>query len=590
MLSPIQVEYNLQSAEYYFATLMDQLVEETMQLEPVDSAFIEQVNQLFYTIEAVRFFVDRGIFTENANCLAVYNLMMTQIGIFTTLPDLSVDTSLVVPGTNFTIPYIGPQGPQGPQGLIGPQGPQGPQGLIGPQGPVAPEGPSIFSSSYDITTFTYFSSSFVYKDIVFDTAFENTDYYIIASLQSFEESEPTIRQYGTFIFGYSNKTVNGFRLYFANTDITTPNTAFVKVRVYPLGNIGAVGPQGPQGPSGGPQGPQGAQGPQGPVYNPSAVNYTYTGDNPNLSFNLIAPQKIQIGNTVYDGGQVWVSEVFTTVSPSSITLSLEFTNLNGISDILELYSEGANIESLSMPVLKYIGVLYVTGVNILTNISLPQLISTKRLDLLATGIINLNLPSLLEVTQNLNIQGHSNLQSINANVLKRASRIVILNNTSLTSVNLQSLEVCSANSNAYAGLSIGLCPLLTSININSLQYAGRFNIQNTAISSLNLSNLIGADAEFICKNNTSLTTITINPNLKFFPVTGLTVDFSNCALNQTSIDNILVRLAALDGTNGTRIFENTPVNLTGGTNATPSATGLAAKATLVARGCTVTNN
>ena len=125
MLSPIQVEYNLQSAEYYFATLMDQLVEETMQLEPVDSAFIQKVDELFYTIEAVRFFVDRGIFTENADCLAVYNLMMTQIGIFTTLPDLSEDQSLVIPGTNFTIPYIGPQGPQGPQGFQGPQGPQG---------------------------------------------------------------------------------------------------------------------------------------------------------------------------------------------------------------------------------------------------------------------------------------------------------------------------------------------------------------------------------------------------------------------------------------------------------------------------------
>ena len=98
MLNPIQVEYNLQSAEYYFATLMDQLVDETMQLEPIDCGFTEQVNQLFYTIEAVRFLVDRGIFTENPTCLAVYNLMMTQIGINTTLPNLTVDNSLVIPG------------------------------------------------------------------------------------------------------------------------------------------------------------------------------------------------------------------------------------------------------------------------------------------------------------------------------------------------------------------------------------------------------------------------------------------------------------------------------------------------------------
>ena len=162
MLTPIQVEYNLQSAEYYFATLMDQLVDETMQLEPVDCDFTEQVNQLFYTIEAVRFLVDRGIFTDNPTCLAVYNLMMIQIGINTSLPNLVEDTTLIIPGIILPIPFQGPQGPAGPQGVQGVQGPvgqqgpqgsqgpignqgvQGPQGSIGPQGlqgPIGPQGP-----------------------------------------------------------------------------------------------------------------------------------------------------------------------------------------------------------------------------------------------------------------------------------------------------------------------------------------------------------------------------------------------------------------------------------------------------------------
>ena len=67
------------------------------------------------------------------------------------------------------------------------------------------------------------------------------------------------------------------------------------------------------------------------------------------------------------------------------------------------------------------------------------------------------------------------------------------------------------------------------------------------------------------------------------PATNFTDAFVGCALNQTSIDNILVSIAAAGTSSGT-------LNMTGGTNATPSATGLAAKATLVGRGWTVTHN
>jgi hypothetical protein len=64
---------------------------------------------------------------------------------------------------------------------------------------------------------------------------------------------------------------------------------------------------------------------------------------------------------------------------------------------------------------------------------------------------------------------------------------------------------------------------------------------------------------------------------------------TSCALNQTSVDNILVQLAKLDGTNGTTLLSNRTITITG-TSSAPSATGNAAKATLVARGCTVTTN
>ena len=67
-----------------------------------------------------------------------------------------------------------------------------------------------------------------------------------------------------------------------------------------------------------------------------------------------------------------------------------------------------------------------------------------------------------------------------------------------------------------------------------------------------------------------------------FP-TSKSLRFDGCALNQTGIDNLLI--SAVNGglTGGS-------IQLHGGTNAAPSATGLAAKATLVSRGWAVTHN
>ena len=67
------------------------------------------------------------------------------------------------------------------------------------------------------------------------------------------------------------------------------------------------------------------------------------------------------------------------------------------------------------------------------------------------------------------------------------------------------------------------------------------------------------------------------------PAVNFAGTFQNCALSQASVDGILASLVTAGRTNGT-------VNVHGGTSATPSAAGLASKATLVSRGWTVTHN
>jgi hypothetical protein len=67
------------------------------------------------------------------------------------------------------------------------------------------------------------------------------------------------------------------------------------------------------------------------------------------------------------------------------------------------------------------------------------------------------------------------------------------------------------------------------------------------------------------------------------------VNFDNCSLTQEAVDAILAKLVSLDGTNGTTNF-TAAVYVGGGSNAIPSAQGLADIATLQDRGCYVSYN
>ncbi len=70
------------------------------------------------------------------------------------------------------------------------------------------------------------------------------------------------------------------------------------------------------------------------------------------------------------------------------------------------------------------------------------------------------------------------------------------------------------------------------------------------------------------------------------PTDGKLIGFQDCALSVESVDHILARCVASAG------YVSGNVNLSGGTNAVPSAAGLTSKATLEGRdpGVTVTVN
>lgn len=177
----------------------------------------------------------------------------------------------------------------------------------------------------------------------------------------------------------------------------------------------------------------------------------------------------------------------------------------------------------------------------------------------SSDLVSLSMPNLKVALSSQFVIQTSALTALNLNSLITAQTLSFSNLNSLAFLNLPSLQYVKS-------FNVGFCPGVASINIGALvKCYGNVSINNCAfLDTITLSNsIIEIDGNFTA---------------------------TTCALTQVSVDNILVKLAALNGTGGTVSYNNKTVNLSGGTNATPSATGLAAKAVLQARGCTVTHN
>ena len=136
------------------------------------------------------------------------------------------------------------------------------------------------------------------------------------------------------------------------------------------------------------------------------------------------------------------------------------------------------------------------------------------------------------------------------------------------------------------GGGMGFTGTLSSISFPTLTI-GTISIQGVStLTSLSLpalttyiSGIMGGGLTI--NNNSSLTTVDISAlvTLPSNPYFG----WFDCAFSQATVDNILVQMVATGQISGN-------IQLTGGTSSAPSATGLAAKATLEGRGWSVSTN
>ena len=259
----------------------------------------------------------------------------------------------------------------------------------------------------------------------------------------------------------------------------------------------------------------------------------------------------------------------TAVNLTSLYSSVQM--LGGVATGLGLtIASGTPLQTISMQALVISDVVSITAGS-LTSLSLPNLSKVRgNFEITAGSLTSLNLPSLTYTTNfNLNMASLSNLILTNYTKCAGNMQWQQLNGFGLIA-DMPSLQYI------YGQLNVISSSGLTTINLPSIISINSFNLQTASLS--------------FTSGTPNLTNFTLGSNLKQVgEVNTNSVLFTSCALNQASVDNILIRLAALNGSGGTVTFSNRTVTITG-TSSAPSGAGIIAKNTLISRGCTVTTN
>jgi hypothetical protein len=154
---------------------------------------------------------------------------------------------------------------------------------------------------------------------------------------------------------------------------------------------------------------------------------------------------------------------------------------------------------------------------------------------------------------------------------------------------ITTLEELDLSNNALLSyVNFGNLPVLDDLALDSCNFSGAFDftifpaierigVHNNNFTSIDASNLL--NLQFLIVYN--------NPNLSNLDITGSpSIDYiivNDCAIPTLLVDSILVQLDTNGITDGS-------AELSGGTNGIPTATGLAAKASLEGKGWTVNVN
>ena len=200
------------------------------------------------------------------------------------------------------------------------------------------------------------------------------------------------------------------------------------------------------------------------------------------------------------------------------------------------------------------------------------------------GLNEISMPELEYIDQTITIPNMSTLTSFALPKLKIGG--ITNSNLFLTTLSLPEvtqLSYTDSNTTPTTSYNFPKLKILRSLNITGTKNS------LTTISLPIVEWVTSTSGITFPSSAPALTSFTFGSSLKGYG--SFTTNFvtTSNSLNQASVDNILISLAKLDGTNGTALLSGRTITITG-SSATPSAAGLIAKATLVSRACTVTTN
>ena len=310
---------------------------------------------------------------------------------------------------------------------------------------------------------------------------------------------------------------------------------------------------------------------------PTSLKVVYTGTLP-ISFPPIQMLGTSAMSVITHSGDNAVTPLAGVSSMSNLSFTdslgllttLEFTNLNSLLTPSSGFSPSglANLTSLSLPELTYVGSSFnPIQCGSLTALSIPLLVFVGNAFSPGTmaALTTLSAPALAFVGGNFQPATMASLTTFSFPALKYiAGQFAPATMASLAVISLPNLQKIGGGSTVSAMAS------LTQVSLPSMV---------AYVAGLTASSGLG-----------NLTTVTLGTigTLKIGPSP---ISITGQKLDQASVNGILALLVSLDGTNGTTLWgAGKTVNLSGGTSAAPSGAGISDKATLVARGATVTTN
>lgn len=215
------------------------------------------------------------------------------------------------------------------------------------------------------------------------------------------------------------------------------------------------------------------------------------------------------------------------------------------------------------------GGLALTGLNSLTSLSFPNLVTVAGLFTVQTAplLTSFSFPSLKTITGSMTQTGVM---------------------ASVTTWNFPALTFIGSlfNPSGFGALVTMSCPALVTIGVNA-------TVQSCAsLTTFSLPAMVTYGGTIdLHSSNGNLTTVTLGTNGTLLSIAGPTIDVSGQKLTSASVNAILSLLVSLNGSGGTTLWgAGKTLTINGGTNAAPTGQGVTDKATLIARGATVTTN